>query len=121
MAVYMGGHGVFVAIGLEPRIDGLALQREDTEHALVHATERFTADESLEPFDTQRKLPKREATLGGQATVAQAIEVLGQRVFRTVDDPQIFPAAALHRRLCEPVLSLHHEVVRLHDHTFPTG
>lgn len=40
----------------------------------------LTADESVEPFNAQRKLPKREAPLGRQAAVTQAIEVLWQRV-----------------------------------------
>src|SRR5689334_25257481 len=118
MAVYMGGHPLVVPSSLEPRIDGLALQREDTEHALVHAPERFTADEPLEPFDTQRKLPKRKPTLGRQAAVTQAIQVLWQRVFRTVDDPQVFPPATLHRRLDEPAGAVRNERHRLDDHPF---
>ena len=55
---------------LESRIHRLALQREDAEHALVHATEGLAANESLEPFDPERKLPKRERPLGRQATLA---------------------------------------------------
>ena len=36
---------------LQPRIHRLALQRQDSEHALMHAPQRLAADESLERFD----------------------------------------------------------------------
>ena len=84
---------------LQPRIDRLALQREDAEHALVNASERLSLDEALESFDAQRELAQRQRSLPRQAAFAQPLEVLGQRVLRPVDDPQILAAAALDRRL----------------------
>ena len=41
---------------LQPRIDGLALQREDAEHALMNAPQWFALNESLQTFDTQSEL-----------------------------------------------------------------
>jgi hypothetical protein len=38
---------------LESRINRLALQGEDTEHALVDTPERLPLDEALEPFDSR--------------------------------------------------------------------
>src|SRR4051794_7231624 len=45
---------------LQPRIDGLALQGENAEYALVNPPERFSLDEALEPFDPQRELTQRQ-------------------------------------------------------------
>jgi hypothetical protein len=103
MVVYMGGRTTdefktFPHSNLQPWIHRLALERQHAEHTLVHPTHRLAADESLEPFDPEGELPKRERPLGRQAALTQTIEVFRQRVFRTVDDPQIFPAATLHWR-----------------------
>ena len=49
-----------MSISLEPRIDWLALQRDDREHAFVDPTKRFLADEPLQPLDTERNLRDRD-------------------------------------------------------------
>jgi hypothetical protein len=41
----------------EPRIDGLTLQSQDTEHAFVGAAKWFLANETFKSFDAQGKLP----------------------------------------------------------------
>lgn len=40
----------------EPRIDRLAFERQNAESALMDASERFAAAETLKAFQTQRKL-----------------------------------------------------------------
>ena len=45
-----------VELPLEPRVDGLALQCQHAEDALVNPPERLAADEPLEPLDAQREL-----------------------------------------------------------------
>ena len=85
--------------GSQPRIDRLALQGEDAEHALVDAPERLPLHEPFEPFDSQRELAQSQRSLPRKPPLAQPLEVLGQRVLRPVDDPQILAPAALDRRL----------------------
>ena len=41
---------------LQARIDWLALERENAEHALVHASERFLPHEALETLDSYGEL-----------------------------------------------------------------
>ena len=48
---------------LQPRIHGLTLQRQHTEHTLVHAPQRLIAHKPLQPFDTQGEFAQRERTL----------------------------------------------------------
>lgn len=43
---------------LEAGVDRLALQGEDSEHAFVHATQRFALNEPLQTLDPQCKLPE---------------------------------------------------------------
>ena len=50
----------------EPRIDRLALQGEDAEHALVDPAERLPADEPLQPLDPQGELAEGERPLPPQ-------------------------------------------------------
>ncbi len=44
----------------QARVDGLALQRQHAEHALVHPVERLPAHEALERLDPQPELADRE-------------------------------------------------------------
>src|SRR5687768_4868749 len=81
--------------GSERRIDGLALQREDAEDALVHAVERLLRDESFEGLDAEGELSERERPLVAQPARAEAGEVGLGGVLRAVDDPEVLPAAAL--------------------------
>ena len=102
-------------LSLQPRIDRLALQREDAEHALVHAPERLALHEALEAFDPQRELAQRQRPLPRQPALAQPLEVLGQRVLRPVDDPQVLAPAALDRRLQQATRARRDERQRLDD------
>src|ERR1035437_9153214 len=102
---------------LQPRVARLALKGENRKGALVDATQRLVADESLQTFDPQGELASSEAALAGEVSRAQALEVLGQGVFRAVDDPQILGAAALDGGLDGPAgLSTRREVEGLDDH-----
>src|ERR1700709_2084704 len=87
---------------LQPRIDRLALQGQDTEHAFVNAPQGLTAREALQPFDPEGELPQGERALPRQPALAEALQVLGQRVLGAVDDPQVLPPPALERRLRDP-------------------
>ena len=51
------------AEGLQPRIDWLAFQGKDTEDAFMDPPERFLANESLQPLDSQGKLAQSERAL----------------------------------------------------------
>lgn len=42
---------------LKPRIDGLALQRQDTEDTFVREPQWFLAHKALQRFDSQGKFP----------------------------------------------------------------
>jgi hypothetical protein len=45
---------------LKSRINGFAFQGEHGEDAFVYPPERFLTDESLQAFDSQRKLAERQ-------------------------------------------------------------
>src|SRR4051812_3205054 len=75
---------------LEARVDGFGLERQHTEHALVHSVERLAADEAL--------------------------ELAGGVVLRAVDGPQLLAPAALDPRLDEPFAAARGEGERLDDH-----
>jgi hypothetical protein len=83
----------------QPGIDGLALQGEDAEDALVHAPEWFALHETFEPFHPQSELSQSQRTLPGKPTFAKTLQMLGQRVLRPIDDPEVLATAALHRWL----------------------
>jgi len=51
----------------QPRIDRLALHREDTEHAFVDAVERLAAHESVERLDAEPELADGERALASEA------------------------------------------------------
>src|SRR6186713_1339280 len=82
----------------EARIDRLALERQDAEHALVHPSQRLPLYESFETFDAERELTQGQRPLSGQPALTEPLEVFGQRVLGPVDDPEILPAAAFDRR-----------------------
>ena len=48
------------AAWLQPRVDGLALHRQDAEDALVHAVQRLAPDEAFERFDAEPELADRK-------------------------------------------------------------
>ena len=56
----------------EPRVDRLALEREDAEDALVDAAERLAAHEALERFDAERELAQRERSLRREPALTQS-------------------------------------------------
>jgi len=84
---------------LEPGIDRLAFQRQDSEYTLMDSTQRFPLDKSVKCFDTQRKFAQRQRPLRAETSGSEAFEMLLRGVFRSVDDAQVFSAPALNRRL----------------------
>ena len=87
----------------------------------MYATKRFLPDESLQGFDAKSEFTECQGTLGGNRTTAQTLQVLGQQVFRPIDNSQVFRAAAFDRGLRQPASSAHNEVQRLYDHAFATA
>lgn len=79
----------------QPWINGLTLQRQRAEHAFMHATQRLARKETIERFETERKLAHRQRAFGVEAALAQSHQMLRQVVIRAVDDAQIVLIAAL--------------------------
>src|SRR6266536_1310521 len=105
----------------EPWIDGLALEREDTEAAFVHAAKRLFTYEPVERFDSERELARSERALRSETASAKPLEVLRLCVLGSVDDAQVFAPADLERGLREPTAPVDDEVHRLDDHALATG
>ena len=55
---------------LQARIDGLAFQGEDAEHALVNTPKRISLDESFKPLDSQGELAQSQRSLPRKSTFA---------------------------------------------------
>ena len=53
----------------------------------MDAAKGLFADEALEPFDAEGELAKCERPLPVQSAEAKAVEMIGQRIVRAVDDP----------------------------------
>ena len=66
------------SVPLQARIDGLGLQGQDAEDALVHAAQRLAAHEALQRLDAQRELARGQRALAAQAARAQALELAGR-------------------------------------------
>src|SRR5437868_6372761 len=105
---------------LQPGVDRLALQREDAEHALVHAVERLPAHETLQGLDAERELPDRERALPSQRPGAETGEIRRRRVLRPVDQPEVLAAADLQTGLRDTLAAADDPLRRLHDHPFAT-
>ena len=53
----------------------------------------FVADEAFQAFDAEGEFAGGEGALGREAAGAQACQVVGEVVFRAVDDAEVFAAA----------------------------
>src|SRR5262249_28644563 len=84
----------------------------------MDAAERFVSDETFQRFDSQGELTERERSFRAQSALAQPRQILFARVFGSVNDPEIFAAAALYRRLDNFAAASLKERERLHDHSF---
>jgi hypothetical protein len=62
---------------LESRVHWFAFQRQDAEGALVHTPERLAADEPLQALHAKSELAVREPAFPREATLAQALQMLG--------------------------------------------
>src|SRR5687768_10152825 len=101
---------------LQPWVNRLALQRQHAEDALVHPPQRFAPDESGQGLDAQGELAERQRPLRAQVSAPQPGEMLRRGVFRAVDDAEVFPAAALDRRLDQALAAPRGELQRLDHH-----
>jgi len=63
---------------LQLRIHRLALQRQDSKNAFMHAPQRLTPHKALQRLDAERKFTQRQAALGAESTGAnQPIRYVG--------------------------------------------
>ena len=60
---------------LQPGVDGLALEGEHPEHALVHPVERLAGHEPLERLDSEGELAEGQRPLAAEPARAQAGQV----------------------------------------------
>ena len=77
--------------------------------------------ESLQCFQSQGELTKSKRSFGAKTSALEPLQVLGQSVFRPVDDPEIFSTSNLNGRLRQPFPSLRHKLQRLYHHALPTA
>src|SRR5690606_2930506 len=105
----------------EPRVDRLALQRQNAEHALVYAVERLLFHKSVQRLQSERELAERQGPFWSKASCAKSLEVFFEGVLRAVDDAQVLPATALHSGLNQALLAAHEPLDRLHDHALATA
>src|SRR5437867_1913639 len=84
----------------------------------MHSPQWLAADETLQRFNAQRKLPRCQRTLRTNAARTQPIQMLRRRVLRAVDDAQVLAPAALDCRLYETAARAHDEVEGFDHHPF---
>src|SRR5437660_788050 len=106
---------------LEPRINGLAFESQDAENGFMNAAQRFLVDESLQSFDTKRKFAKRQRAFGRKPPRTKSFQIFIGGVFRTVNNAEIFAAAALDSRLNQATLVSRDELHRFDYHSFPAA
>ncbi len=63
----------------EPWIDGLALERQHAEDALIDAAQRLAADEALERLDAEREFANGERALAAEAAGAKTLSTVHPR------------------------------------------
>src|SRR5215510_13443013 len=103
---------------LQPRINGLAFQRQDGENRFVNTTQRLALDEALQRLMAEEELADCEGSLLAETATAQSSKVLRRIVFRPVDDAQILWTTALQGRLHQPFAAFGHERARFYHHAF---
>jgi hypothetical protein len=108
---------------LQARVDWFAFQSEDTEDAFMHPEERLAGHEPLEGLDTERELTEGEGAFVAQPADSQPAQVMLGRVFRTINDPQVFAASAFDTWLGQSFRTAVDDIDRLDDHALaaPTG
>ena len=101
---------------LQPWVNRFAFQRQHTKNALVNSAEGLFVYESLQCFQSQGEFTKSKGTFGAKTSALEPLQVLGQSVFRPVDDPEVFSSSNLNGRLRQPFPSLRHKLQRLYHH-----
>lgn len=84
----------------------------------MDAAERLVANEAFERFDAQSKFAQSERALATETARAETVQVLGQSVFRSIDDAEIFAATAFNTRLDDSAAAFFDEAERFDDHAF---
>jgi hypothetical protein len=77
--------------------------------------------ESLQCFQSQGEFTEGKRSFGAKTSALEPFQVFGQRVFGSVDDPEVFSSSNLNGRLREPVPSLRHKLQRLYHHALAAG
>src|SRR5207249_11678439 len=98
----------------QPRINRFALQSQNAKDGFMHPAQRFFPNESLEGFDAECEFAKSQGTFRGKAARTQTVEIFRRRVFRTVNDSEIFTTTTLDGRLHESAPTLGNELQGLH-------
>ena len=73
-------------------------------------------NESLQCFQSEGEFTKSERSFSAKTSALEPLQVLGQRVFRPVDDPEVFSPSNLNGRLREPFPSLRHKLQWLYHY-----
>jgi hypothetical protein len=89
----------------------------------MDSPQRLARHEPFERFQPQSEFSNRQRPLSRQTPCPKPGQLVRRRVFRAVDDPQVFPTSAFQRGLHQPLRSACNEIERLHDHTLaaPAG
>ncbi len=66
------------------------------DRAVLATEKRLFPDETIKRFDAKGKLPACQGSLGAQTARVQTIQILGDQVFRPVNDAQVLRPAAFH-------------------------
>src|SRR5581483_2402114 len=106
---------------LQTRVYRLAFERQNSKRTFMHAAQRLPFDKPLQGFDAERELAQGERTLGAQATRPQPLKILRGCVLRSVDDPKVLFATALHGGLDQSALVPGDELEGLDDHSLAAG
>lgn len=58
----------------------------------MDAAQGFLAHKPFEGFDAQSEFAESQGPFGGKATSAQPLEIFHRRIFRSIDNPEVFAA-----------------------------
>lgn len=105
-------------LGIQPRVDQIALQGQNADDALVDSSKRFVADEAFQAFEAEGEFSEGEGSLGSETSTSQPGEILFGGVVGAVDDTEVLSATAFHCGLHQPLLATHDEVQRFDNHPF---
>src|SRR5262245_3997909 len=89
----------------ESRIDRFAFEGEDAEDTFMDATQGFIADKPLQCLDAQSELSQGQRALAAEPSGAKPRDIFLGHIIGAVNDSQVFPTTAFHRRLNQSLLA----------------